>query len=158
MPAREAVKVVADAMAANLPTKLSALTVVSGESAPTIADFRDTFSDDIPENPRDWPMVATLLEDDPADGEFETFGKGDIAVPLAVAFVTFDRDLRTAWSKASYAYRGIWQVLNDIAQPTTNNVQLVQLTTPRVSWMQAQEKPGVLVMFRFQAFMRDLSP
>lgn len=159
MAAREAVKIVADAFSANLQAKLDALTVTAGESAPTIADFRDEFSDDVPVNDRNSPLVVTLLGTNaPGPGEFESFSKSDIRVPIEAWYITRDRDTATARQTASYALRGMLQTLNDVACGTTENgITLLQLLDLSFDFA-TNEEGHIAAMLRFAAQMRDNSP
>lgn len=123
----EAGYLVDDALSANLQAKLTALSVEAGDTAPTIADFRLDFDDDDPEG-RDWPVVRTMLAGLPAsDAELESFGKNDIRIPLMVEYETKDRDSAAARRGASYVYRSVVQVLNDLSHPSRNNVTLIQV-------------------------------
>lgn len=157
MAAREAVQITATALATNLQTKLDALAVEAGESAPTVADFRDIFSDTDPEG-RDWPRVLTMLDAFGDEAEFEAFSKYDIAVPLVVQYQTQDRDSARARATASYALRGIMQTLNDVTMgQTRNSVTFLQYLRPRMT-IGVDDKGYVAMDLRFVARMRDEAP
>ena len=156
MAAREAVYITATALYDNLQTKLDALSVEAGEDVPTIADFRDVFSDDVSDGP-DTPRIVTGLDPVGDTGEFESFSKFDIRVPLVVSYQTTDPDTAHSRATASYVFRGIMQVLNDVSQQSRNSVQFIQYLDPRVE-IGRDDQGHVGLDLRFVAQMRDNAP
>lgn len=158
MAVREAVHITATAFSDNVQTKLDALSIEAGESVPVIADFRDIFADDEPEG-MDTPVLRTELDEvGEEDGEFESFSKYDIAVPLAVRYRTTDPDTAASRATASYVLRALMQVLNDVTRgQTRNSVTFIQYLRPR--WQIGPDSKGhVGLDLRFVARMRDEAP
>ena len=158
MAAREAVYITATALSTNLQTKLAALSIESGEAVPTIGDFRDIFSDDEPGGLEGFTVLVALDEVGEDDGEFESFSKYDINIPLLCSYVTTDRDTAASRATASYVLRGMIQVLNDVTRgQTRNSVTFIQYLRPRFT-IGPDSKGNVGLELRFVAHMRDEAP
>lgn len=157
MAAREAVYLTATALESNLQTKLNALSVESGESVPTVAGYRDVFSDDDLEG-ADWPVVQTIWDASGGEFELESFSKFDVGVPLLIRYQTEEADTADARARLSYVFRAVVQVLNDISQDARNNVQLIQYLprgAPRVG-LDGNER--LALELPLTARMRDNAP
>lgn len=156
MPAREAIKIVADALGSNLQTKLNALSVVAGERAPTIQDFRDAFRDDEVLGPDDPLVITDLAPEASPTFALTTQGQVTVSVPIEIQYVSGDPDTAEARATASYAIRAIVQVLGDILGTTENSVQAIQIADVSADFARFEGgRTGAVV--RCNAQMRDLA-
>lgn len=154
MAARESIKILRDRFEADLQNEIDGLTVVSGDSAPTIQEYRDPFTDDVLE-PNDWPaIVIDLAPISSPEAELPSQGKADISVPVDVRYVSHDYNTAEGRRRASYCLRAIIRVLDIVHGRVEAGMRSLQVTDLTFDYF-VDEEEHIQAVTRFTILMRD---